>query len=59
MYKQYIYISTSAMRYLIFYVVIYILDMTPCKSFLLAKNRSPKFKQLALVTFSFSLLEYI
>ena len=40
-----------------FYIAVYILDMKPCESFLLAKNGSSKLKQLALITFL--LLEYI
>ena len=40
-----------------FYVVVYILDMTPCEVFLLAINGSSKLKQLTLTTFS--LLEYL
>ena len=40
-----------------FYAVVYILDMTPCESFLLSKNGSPKLKQLVLITFL--LLEYL
>ena len=40
-----------------FYIAVYILDMTPCEPFLLAKNGSLKLKQLALITFL--LLEYI
>ena len=40
-----------------FYIVVYILDMTPCESVLLAKNGSSKLKQLVLITFL--LLEYI
>ena len=39
------------------YIAVSILDMTPCESFLLAKNGSSKLKQLALITFL--LLEYI
>ena len=34
-----------------FYIVVYILDMTPCESFLLAKNGSSKLKQLVLIAF--------
>ena len=40
-----------------FYIAVYILAMTPCESFLLAKNGSLKLKQLALITLL--LLEYI
>ena len=36
--------------------VILVLDMTPCESFLLAKNGSLKLKQLELITFL--MLEY-
>ena len=31
-----------------FYIAVYILDMTPCESFLLAKNGSSKLKLLLL-----------
>ena len=42
----------SAWCELIFYVAVYIFDMTDtCESFLLAKNGSSKPKQLALITF--------
>ena len=40
-----------------FYIAVYVLNMTPCESFLLAKNGSLKLKQLALITLL--LLEYI
>ena len=40
-----------------FYIAVYLLDMTPRESFLLAKNWSPNLKQLALRTFL--LLRYI
>ena len=40
-----------------FYLVVYILDMTPCELFLLTKNGSWNLKQLVLITFL--LLEYI
>ena len=35
----------------LFYVAVYILNMKPCESFLLAKNGSWKLKQFALITF--------
>ena len=40
-----------------FYIAVYIHNMTPYKSFLLAKNRLSKLKQLALITLI--LLKYI
>ena len=33
-----------------FYIAVYILDMTSCESFLLAKNELSKLKQLAVIT---------
>ena len=49
----------SAWCELIFYVAVYILDMTDtCESFLLAKNGSSKPKQLVLITFLYIYIIY-
>ena len=49
--RIYIYICIYIYIYSHFYIAVYTLDMTPCESFLLAKNGSSKLKQLALITF--------